>query len=210
MLVFIDESGDPGKTPGVSCSKFFTVTLVIFHDYIEAQKVERCMSELRKELHVAEHFEFHFSKLRHDWRERFLKAVARYKWLYVSVVINKAELYGRGFSFADSFYKYTCGRAFDIIKPQLRNATVVIDSSGNRKFREELKGYLRKRLTTPHATGEPAIKKLKMEESHRNNLLQLADMVCGAVSRDINHPGEKCRFRRLIAHNQTEVQFWPK
>jgi hypothetical protein len=86
----------------------------------------------------------------------------------------------------------------------------VIDSSGNRKFRDELKTYLRKKLTLPHATGEPAIKKLKMEESHRNNLLQLADMVCGAVSRDINHPDEKCRFRRLIAHNQTGMQSWPK
>jgi hypothetical protein len=210
MLVFIDESGDPGKTPGPSCSRFFTVTLVIFHDYDEAEKTEKCIAQLRKELRVAEQFEFHFSKLKHEWRERFLKAVSRYKWLYVSVVINKAELYGPGFAVPDSFYKYTCGRAFELVQPQLRNAIVVIDSSGNRGFREELKAYLRKRLTTPHATGEPPIKKLKMEESHRNNLLQLADMVCGAVSRDINHPDEKHRFRKLIAHNQTALHFWPK
>ena len=210
MLVFIDESGDPGKTTGPGCSKYFTIALIFFHDHNEAQKVEKCIQELRIKLRIRSDHEFHFNKLSHNWREEFLRAVSRYKWLYAVAIINKAELYGPGFKFADSFYKYTCGQAFALIKDQLRNAIVVIDSSGNRKFCEELKSYLRKRLDVHPATGEPAIKKLKMEESHRNNLLQLADMVCGAVSRDINYPAEKGRFLRLIAHCETKRQFWPK
>ncbi len=209
MLVFVDESGDPGKTGGAGCSKFFTITLVIFQDNNEALKVEARMNALRKEFKVSESFEFHFSKMCHEWRERTLKALGEYKWVYVTSIINKSQLFGPGFSVPNSFYKYTCHQAFQQVGVYLKNATVVIDKSGNRKFGEELKTYLRKRLNVIDEDGIPSIKKLKMEESHRNNLLQLADMVCGAVARHANDPTEGTRFLKPIAHNQMSRQFWP-
>jgi hypothetical protein len=53
-------------------------------------------------------------------------------------VINKAKLYGEGFRVADSFYKYTCSLVFETAKPYLRDAIVVIDGSGSRRFKQEL------------------------------------------------------------------------
>lgn len=207
MLVFVDESGDPGKTGGPGCSKFFTITLVIFQDYNEAARTEARMVSLRKELRVPPGYEFHFSKMCDAWREKALSELGQFKWAYVTTIINKAQLYGSGFSVPDSFYKYTCHQAFQQIGSYLRSATVIIDKSGNRKFRDELKTYLRKRLNADEE-GAPAIKKLKMEESHRNNLLQLADLVCGAVSRHANDPKDT-RFLRLILPNQMSRRFWP-
>lgn len=209
MLVFIDESGDPGNSPAPNCSRFFTITLVVFHDHAEALRVEERIIELRRELRLPASFEFHFSKLRNEWRTRFFETTRGFRWTYFSAVINKAKLYGPGFNVPDSFYKYTCGRAFELVGPYLREAIVVIDSSGNRRFREELKAYLRKRLGEPDAEGKRPIKKVKLEESHRNNLLQLADMVCGAVTRDINKPDEDHKYRRLIAHRESVRQIWP-
>jgi hypothetical protein len=75
MLVFIDESGDPGMPPGSCCSKYFTVTLVAFEDNDEAAAVEQRITLLKRELRLPDHFEFHFSKLKADWREAFLRAV---------------------------------------------------------------------------------------------------------------------------------------
>ncbi|MBI2518127.1 MAG: DUF3800 domain-containing protein [Opitutae bacterium] len=209
MLVFIDESGDPGMPPGGSCSAFFTVTLIAFEDHDEAAAVEQRLALLKRELRLPDRFEFHFSKLRTDWREAFLRAVAPYEWFYFSVVINKAKLTGRGFQFPDPFYKYTCGLVFQNAKPYLNDSIVVIDGSGGREFRNQLNTYLRKRVNEA-GDGPKFIRKVKVQDSDRNLLLQLADMVCGAVARGYTQPQENNRYRRLISHREMLVQFWPK
>jgi hypothetical protein len=209
MLVFIDESGDPGMPAGGSCSKYFTVTLVAFEDHEEAAAVEQRITLLKRELRLPDHFEFHFSKLKADWREAFLRAAAPYEWFYFSVVINKARLTGKGFQFPDPFYKYTCGLVFQNAKPYLNDSIVVIDGSGGRKFRNQLNTYLRQRINVA-GDGPKFIRKVKVQDSDRNLLLQLADMVCGAVARGYTQPQENNRYRRLVSHREMLVQFWPK
>jgi len=209
MLVFIDESGDPGMPPGGSCSAYFAVTLVAFEDYAEAAAVEQRIRLLKRELRLPDHHEFHFSKLRAEWREAFLRAVSPYEWFYFSVVINKARLTGQGFQFPDPFYKYTCGLVFQNAKPHLRDAIVVIDGSGGREFRTQLSTYLRKKVNEG-GSGPKPIRKVKLQDSDRNLLLQLADMVCGAVARGYTQPQENQRYRRLISDREMLVQFWPK
>jgi hypothetical protein len=55
------------------------------------------------------------------------------------------------------------------------------------------------------------IRKVKMEDSKRNNLLQLADMVCGAVARSFREERENgWEFRRLVREREMRVQYWPK
>ena len=209
MLVFIDESGDPGMPPGHGASEFFTVTLIAFQDHDEANAVERRIDLLKRELHLPSDFEFHFTKLRATWREAFLTAVAPYEWFYFSIVINKAKLTGKGFQFPDPFYKYACNLAFLNAKPYLDDAIVVIDGSGGREFRRQLNAYLRKRINE-RGDGPKLIRKIKLQDSDRNLLLQLADVVCGAVARSYTAPAENNRYRKLISHREMQVQFWPK
>ena len=55
------------------------------------------------------------------------------------------------------------------------------------------------------------IKKVKIQDSKKNNLIQLADMVCGAVSRSFRSDSKKDQSpRSLIRHREIYVQFWPK
>jgi hypothetical protein len=209
MLVFIDESGDPGMPPGGGCSEYFTVTLVAFEDHAEAAAVEQRIALLKRELRLPDGFEFHFTKLKAAWREAFLRAVAPYEWFTFSIVINKARLTGKGFQFPDPFYKYTCGLVFQNAKPYLSDAIVVIDGSGGREFRNQLNTYLRQRINK-HGDGPKFIRKVKLQDSDRNALLQLADMVCGAVARGYTKPAENNCYRKLISHREMQVQFWPK
>jgi len=209
MLVFIDESGDPGMPPGGSRSEYFTVTMVIIEDHDEAAAIEQRIALLRCELGLADGFEFHFSKLKRAWREEFLRSLASYEWFYFSVVLNKAKLTGKGFQFPDPFYKYTCGLVFQNAKPHLSDAIVVIDGSGGREFRTQLSTYLRKRINVG-GDAPKLIRKVKLQDSRKNSLLQLADMVCGAVARSYSTPDEHSCFRKLISHREMHVQFWPK
>ena len=109
----------------------------------------------------------------------------------------------------DSFYKYTCGLVFQNAKPFLHDAIVVIDGSGGREFRTQLSTYLRKRVNDA-GDARKFVRKVKVQDSDRNLLLQLADMVCGATARSYTKPEEKGRYRRIISHREIQVQFWPK
>lgn len=210
MLAFIDESGDPGMVNiGQASSRCFSVTLVVFEDHEEALAVDQRIELLKRELGFPPHFEFHFNKLRPDFRRAFLQAVAPYDFFYFSIVINKEKLIGPGFRFPNSFYKYTCGLVFENAKPYLDNAIVVIDGSGSRQFKRQLSTYLRKRANDP-ADGKHIIKKIKIQDSKNNRLLQLADMVCGAVARCYSNKTNPEEYRQLISHREIYVQFWPK
>jgi hypothetical protein len=209
MLVFIDESGDPGLKLESGSTDYFIVTLVAFEENEEALATDQRIQLLKRELNFPPEFEFHFNKVKGAYRETFLAAVAGFSWFYFSNVINKRKLTGPGFKFKESFYKYACGLVFENAKPYLDNATVVIDGSGSREFRRELGTYLRKRINDKKGDSR-FIGKIKLQDSQSNNLLQLADMVCGAVARSYSQKDDAKTYRRLIAHREIYVQFWPK
>jgi len=55
------------------------------------------------------------------------------------------------------------------------------------------------------------VKEVKMQESNRNNLLQLADYVAGVINRSIQNQKKYAdEYRRIIAHREIYVQVWPK
>ncbi|HEV2835512.1 MAG TPA: DUF3800 domain-containing protein [Pyrinomonadaceae bacterium] len=207
-MLFIDESGDPGLKIGLGSSKYFIVALVAFDDRDEAQAADDRIALLRKEQGLSENFEFHFSNMRPAHRRLFLSAIASYDFFYFGIVINKAKLTGPGFQFKDSFYKYACGLIFENAKPLLSNATVIVDGSGSRDFRRQLKNYLLRRLKDDY--GKCLIKKVKTEDSDRNNLLQLADMVVGSIARFYSGKKDSRDCRDISKHREIYVQFWPK
>ena len=86
---------------------------------------------------------------------------------------------------------------------------MVIDGSGRREFRRQLGSYLRKRINDTKGDAR-VIGKIKIQDAARNNLLQLADMVCGAVARSYTQKDDAQTYRRLVAHREIYVQFWPK
>lgn len=208
MLVFVDESGDCGMRTAAGSSAYFIVTAILFEDNEDAEICEKKINECREALKVRPSFEFKFYSCSDAFRERFFNAVAPCNFFYYSIVLNKSKLYGPGFQEKDSFYKYATNLVFQNAKPNLRDATIVLDKCGNREFREELSKYLKKKMNTD---GSELIKKVRMETSHSNGLLQLADMVCGAVGRSLNLEAEnRMKFRKLVRHREIRVQIWPR
>jgi hypothetical protein len=208
MLMFVDESGDAGFKLDCGSSKYFIVALVGFDDHNEALAADERIELLRQEMGLTTRFEFHFNKMKPSHRKQFLSTVAVHEFLYWAIVIDKTQLAGPGFRFKESFYKYACGLVFEGAKPRLSNTTVVIDGSSNKDFGEQLKTYLRRRLKDD--SGRCLIRKLKCQNSTRSNLLQLADMVVGAVARAYSGKADALEYRKLIAHREMDVQFWPK
>ena len=204
MLVFIDESGDTGLKVAQGSSEFFVVALVTFEDHDEATGCDQRIELLKKELGLRGADEFKFSKLPGAKREAFFDAVIPYSFFYFGIAIQKAKLHGKGFQFKESFYKYACSLVFENAKPHLKDAIVVIDGSGTREFKQQLDSYLKRKA------GSGVIRKLKIQSSHNNNLIQLADMVVGAIHRSLLNKSDRAVYRRRISSKEMSVQIWPK
>lgn len=208
MLVFIDESGDSGMKFKEGSSEYFTICAVLFLENRHAQLCNQRIDELRDELGYGDRWEFHFNKCSRDIRERFLRGVSGQSFQYSAFILNKKKAIGAGFQHKKTFYKYPVKLACENLADQLRDAVIVLDRCGEREFMKEVDRYLRRALNKKHPG---SIKKVKSDRSHNNNLVQLADMVCGAVARSYR-AGKKDRhlYRTIIRAKETRVQLWPK
>src|SRR5438874_1920901 len=71
MLIFVDDSGDPGFRFDKGSSSIFVIALVIFNDTLEAEKTSVAIKELRRKLKVSDFYEFKFNKTNRKFRNAF-------------------------------------------------------------------------------------------------------------------------------------------
>jgi hypothetical protein len=210
MLVFIDESGDPGMKQKEGSSKFFTIVLIVFEDRDEGNACDKRIELLKEELGWNSKDEFHFKNNSDKVRKKFLETVTKYNFFYYGIIINKnpAKLYGEGFKDKKLFYKYACGLVFQNAQQKLIHSTVIIDQSGSQEFKKQLATYLKRKMNDDKCK---VIKKVKMQKSSSNNLLQLADYVAGVINRTANKRKKNANeFHKIIAHREIYVQMWPR
>ncbi|MCB4756476.1 MAG: DUF3800 domain-containing protein, partial [Elusimicrobia bacterium] len=172
-----------------------------------ADKVSQRIDLLRTELRLKPWVEFKFNKLTKIQRVAFLKAIFPYSFFYYGICIDKAKLTGEGFRVKESFYKYACQLAFLNAKPHLDQATVFIDGSGEKTFRRELQQYLKSRINQQDHTH---LRDIKTVDSSKNNLIQMVDMIAGAINRSLGTKSDAIIYRKIINAREIYVQMWPK
>ena len=207
MLVFIDESGDPGRKIDRGSSPFFVLAVVMLADHGEASRCEQDLTELARELGRGSR-EFKFSKDSHQTRIRFLDAVRPYGFTYRVFVLNKdpGKLYGPGFNSKDSLYKWVCGTALKDVSAEWSDAIVMLDRSGERTFQRQLRSYLQREVRLLHGPGR--IRKVKANDSRSDRLLQLADYVAGVVNRrELGKKWGSLYFERI--RGRGVIRRWP-
>ncbi len=209
MLAFLDESGDTGRKTNKGSSAYFVVSIITFLDDDEALACDRRIDLLRTELRLSPNYEFHFSRNSRRVKKAFLEAMIPYNFSIVTVCIDKdpAKLYGDGFNVKSSFYKYACQMVTTNALPYLNNAILVVDKSGSATFQTELKRYLKKVMKDENAD---KIKKIKAQESHKNNLLQLVDYCVSIANRKMQNKADAEDFYKYISPKVLGWQNWPK
>ena len=76
-------------------------------------------------------------------------------------------------------------------------------------FKRNLQHDLKKRINRPLAKAR-YIKMVKVQDSEGNNLIQLADMICGAINRSFSEKPDAPDYRKVIAPREISVQLIPK
>jgi hypothetical protein len=181
MLAYVDESGCLGMKP--TSTPFYVVTAVLFVDRSAADRCHHHIGELREALGITK--EFHFNKCSHPNRLRFFQEIVNHPFVYATVVFDKKQMVSKNFAFSKPFLFYPVMALFAGLADRMAQATVVIDRTGSSDFRKSLAKDLRRELNGQFS--REVIKKVKDECSHKHNLLQLADMICGAVARSFSN-----------------------
>ena len=199
MLVFIDESGDPGFKLTKGSSSHFVVCMVIFDSAEAADETVACIERVATEFRHKT--EFKFAKTRPELRDRYFEAVRNCQFRLRCIVVDKSRVYSKHLrNERERFYNYFVKSLLRHDNGVLRSAKVIIDGSGDRAFREELTSYLR--------SGDlgHAVRDVRLKNSKNDRLVQLADMSAGAVARSYKRDKpDAARWRRMIAPRVEDV-----
>jgi hypothetical protein len=131
MLVFIDESGDPGFKLNKGSTALFTVALVAFREADQARATQAAIDATAARLHVRP--EFKFSKCRSDVRDAFFEAVQPFEFSIRAIVVQKARIYSALLrSEKEAFYSFFVKSMLKFDDGLLEAAHVIIDGSVDR------------------------------------------------------------------------------
>jgi len=184
MLVFIDDSGDPGFKIEKGSSTHFVIAMVCFDDTLEAEKTTVAIKELKRDLKLGDLEEFKFFKSCRDYKIKFLETIKKFDFKIRCLIVDKSLIYSPELrSSKDSFYAYFIKEVLKNNGNKIFNAKIRIDGSGNKIFRRNFFGYLRQELNYGQ---RGVIKNCKMVDSKSDPLIQLADMVAGSINRSQN------------------------
>lgn len=206
MLVYLDESGCSGMRLDRGASFHYTVAATFFKTRLDADACFQHIQLLRDNWHIAR--EFHFNKLRHDLRIRFLEEMLLFPFEYSAVTIDKTRIARNERTLNPEVVRHPVLTMFRLLEQDLHNSTVVVDRTGGTLLLQTLSRRLRDDLNTDLA--RPAIRSVKELESHKHCLLQLADMVCGAVARSLraDRPNATA-YRNIIRRRERNFEVWP-
>jgi len=181
MLVFVDDSGDPGFKVEKGSSPVFVIACVIFDDELEAEKTAVAIKEFRRKLNKSDRFEFKFNKASKRFRLKFLKHIANFKFRVRAIVFEKSKIRSNELKTSkQSFYNYAIKMVLKHNFGTVKEAKIRLDGHGDRIYKREVIRYLRKELNNRE---NRVFKKLQFVNSKSNVLIQLADMIAGTIHR---------------------------
>ncbi len=208
MLIFIDDSGDPGFKLDKGSTSHFVIAMVIFDDELEAEKTAVAIKELKRQLRLSEQSEFRFFKTSNSYRIAFLTKVIKFNFRVRCLVVNKSLIYSRELQCnKNSFYAYFIKEVLKNNDDTIIDAKIRLDGGGSRDFRNTFVSYLRRELNSHQ---KRIMKNFKMVDSKRDVLIQMADMIAGSINRAQNTDKKDCCVYRNIISSKIDDEWFFK
>jgi hypothetical protein len=167
-----------------------------------AEAASKAISDLKLSLGI--NTEFKFSKSSSDLRDKFFNKMSKFDFKVRALVVDKANIYStRLRTNKNSFYNFFVKQLIHHDNSALTNASIKIDGSGDKVFKRELQAYLRKELSANK------IRKFRFIDSKSDNLIQLADMVVGAIARSYKpERADASRWREKLKRENKIGNIW--
>ena len=145
---------------------------------LRVKKIDLEISNYREYIGWDDRYEFKFHKSPRKIKIELLNRICSFEFDIYAVFIDKGQN-----SSIDSLiegkklYNWVIRKLLKIIP--LRKATIKIDGQYGEKYKQQFRTYIRKGLNI----SENKIKRIVVQDSRKNNLIQVADLMAGAINR---------------------------
>jgi len=180
MLVFIDDSGDAGFKLNRGSSQHFVIACIIFDQNQDAEAAADKIKSLRQSLNWRADREFKFNKSNKRIRLSFLNEVAACRFRVRAIVADKSII--RSYELRNNkhkFYNFMIKEVLSKCNGSIADAGIRLDGHEDRAYKKAASAYFRQQLNI----NENIIHDMKFVNSKNDNLIQLADMIAGAILR---------------------------
>jgi hypothetical protein len=202
MLIFIDESGDPGFSFKQGSSKVFILTLVIFNFEKDAEKTARRIDKFKTKYWDNRNREIKFHGLGKYERLKFLKEIKDCDFRIRVMIVEKRSLDSSKLKKSiTTYYNFFLGKFLEHNKEIIENASIRLDGTGGREFKKTMNSYLRKTLK------KKAIRDFKFIDSHKDVLIQLTDIVAGSIHRTYQSDKNDSKIYRDIIKDKIDEEW---
>jgi len=158
---------------------YFVIALVVFNDDIDAEETDVIIKKYRRSLGWSPDVEFKFHKTRLVYRSGFLNEAQKGNYSVRAILVDKTVLINSPLrQNKTSFYNYIIKEVL-ARNNDLHDAQLFIDGKAENEYRRSVKAYLRQKLNTTNRV----VANVKFVNSKNDSLIQLADMIAGAIRR---------------------------
>lgn len=200
-VIYVDESGNP------NIEDLNPPVLVIGAIVVESKKELAGLDHRFRSAFAAinrpEAHELRTAGLSVAKHGRVLRELSLLDYQWAAACFDKRKLTSGGFADPKTFYRYAFQFLIGDLLTIAWQADIVIDENSTQAFQSQLEGYLRRQNS-----GLPVnrLGSVRFSASSKERLIQLADLVAGAVRRSTQ--GEQVPLRE-IEHKMINLQFWP-
>ena len=134
MLVFIDDSGDPGFKLAKGSTAVFVIALVIFDDNLVAEETALSLKKLRRNLSFPDSVEFKYHKSRKEIKRKFLETAAQFDFKIRAILVRKENIHSRFLKDStDSFFNFVVMQVLKHNQGRIKNARLKFANVGKEK-----------------------------------------------------------------------------
>lgn len=200
-VIYLDESGNPNVqdlNPPV-----LVIGAVVIESRQELAGLDQRFRNAFAVIKRSEDHELRTAGLSIAKHGKVLRELSLLDYQWAAACFDKSKLTSVGFADPTTFYRYAFQFLIGDLLTIAWQADIVIDENSTPAFQEQLESYLRRQNS-----GLPInrIGSVKFSSSSKQRLIQLADLVAGAVRRSVE--GDRVPLRE-IEHKMINLQFWP-